>query len=643
MNTNLSREELEREAKHLDETICIIREIIKEKNVNIEEYKRSIIEEKKYIYENQHEFKEAELYNAYDEKDLSTDLVNKDIKKVYRLYRSLENPYFSRIDFKSGDREESFYIGLSGIEKDMDILVYDWRANVANLYYNYGVGRAKYKTSDGELQGEITLKRNFLIERGKLVNVYDSKREVYDRILESILNNNTSDVMKNIVGTIGREQNEIIRYPNSHLIVEGVAGSGKTSVALHRIAYILYNQKNLNYKNVLIFSPSEVFSHYISNVLPELGEENVATTTFNDFASNYIKNVRIEPLSDFIEKFYENKLGIDETIKYKFSLDFKRDLDKFLEKYFDDVVFTKKIGLKKKELSAKELNELKASVPRSLKFHDRLEYLSEKITNYFGLDERKHAPKFYDIILKLLDIKKNPLELYLLATGTTIEKSVMYEDICGLLYLYFEIHGYPNSSEVKFVIIDEAQDYSKWQFEFIRSIFNSAKFTILGDVNQAINPYLKYNSLSEISYVFKNPSFKRLEFTYRSSREIMEYASSILGLSCDNIVRGNFGIPVRNIETENIKDTINEVVLYYKSFSFRRIAVITKTKGEADFIKSLEIPDVLVLPVYVSKGLEFDGIIIYTDKENYFNDDDANIFYVAVTRALHGVTLINQR
>lgn len=641
---NIDSKELEHETKHLEETIKIINEVIGEKNINIEEYKKSIVEEKKYIWQNKHEFKDTELYNSMDDSDLNTSLVNNDIKKVYRLYRSLEAPYFSRIDFKTNNEEETFYIGLTGVEKNYDIIVYDWRASIANLYYNYGIGESLYETPEGKVLGETTLKRNFQFKRGELTSVYDCTSGVSDVILESILKNNTSDVMKNIVGTIGKEQNEIIRYPNTHLIVEGVAGSGKTSVALHRLAYLLYNQKNLNYKNTLIFSPSEIFSHYISNVLPELGEENVATTTFNDFASSYIKNVKIEPLTEFIERYYENpEYKIDDKIKFKLSKDYKKKIDNYLEEYFNALKFDKKVGLKKKELTAHDLNELKNKVPYNLKFYDKLQYLSEKIVAYFELDEEKNKEKFYSLLVKLLKIDKDPLKLYEKFSGEEIGDKVFYEDICGILYLYFEIVGYPSFSLVKCVVIDEAQDYSSWQFEFIKSIFNAAKFTILGDVNQAINPYLKHNSLRDIEYIFDTVHYRKLAYSYRSSREIIEFANSILGLENTSIIRDNFGLPVQFLEERNIKSDIENCIQKFFDFGLEKIAVITKTASEAEKIKSLGIENLEVLPVYISKGLEYDGVIVYTDINNAFNEDEKNIFYVAVTRALHGLALINQK
>lgn len=641
---HIEESEMIKENVHLKNTLETINEIIKEKNINIEEYKKEIVEEKKYIWQNKHEFKDVELYNTMDESDLNTDLINKDIKKVYKLYRSLEAPYFTRIDFKRDGEVETFYVGLTGVEKDYEIIVYDWRASVANLYYNYGVGASSYETREGKVSGETVLKRNFQFNRGRLINVYDCDSLVNDEILESILKNNTSDMMKNIVGSIGREQNEIIRYPNIPLVVEGVAGSGKTSVALHRIAYLLYNYKNLNYKNVLIFSPSEVFSHYISNVLPELGEENVATTTFNDFAREYIKNIKIESLVEFIENYYEEKNHDDyDEVKYKLSSYYKKDIDKYLGELFDSLKFTKKIGLKKKMLKANDLNELKSKVPNTLKFHDKLEYLSDKLCEYFCIEEEKNSSKFYNIIIKLLEVEKNPLRLYEQFTGKEIKDMVHYEDVCGILYLYFEIHGYPSMSEVKFVVIDEAQDYSKWQFQFLKSIFNSAKFTILGDTNQAINPYLKYESLESILDIFKGSKYKRLDYTYRSSREIIEYANKLLNLDNTNIIRDYFGLPVKKFDEGNLRTTICEQIEEFKKYGLKRLAVITKTKSEADLIKSLDIEDIEVLPVYVSKGLEYDGVIIYTGIDNKFNESEKNLYYVGVTRALHGLTLINQK
>ncbi|MCI8498417.1 MAG: UvrD-helicase domain-containing protein [Bacilli bacterium] len=639
---NISKEEYQYEESHLSQTKDIIEDIIATKNVDIEDYKTRIVERKRFLWEHQNEFIDSDLCSLMNEEDMNVSLVNDDITKVYKLYRSLETPYFSRIDFESDNKKNTYYIGLTGVDKEYEPVVYDWRAAVANLYYNYGLGESQYESDEGLVLGTTTLKRQFDIRLGNLLSVYDNEVGVNDILLESVLAGNTDLYMRNIVDTIQKEQNDIIRASiGTDLIVEGVAGSGKTSVALHRIAYLLYNQKNLTNKNVLIFSPSEIFTEYISSVLPELGEENVATTTFKDFAANYIKGIKIESLVEFIERCYESN-SKDKQLEEMLSFSYRDKIDRFLSDYFLSLKFTKKLGLKTSFLSASELNNLKNRVPSKLSFYDRIEYLSEKVCEYFQIDEVKNAAKIQKILRKILGVIVSPIELWESFIGKRIDK-VNYEEIFAILYLYFEVNGYPSMSQIKLLVIDEAQDYSLWQFAFIKKIFNNAKFTILGDRNQSINPYLKYSSLEDIKDIFGSAKYKQLKNTYRSSKEIIEFANHILNLKDIHSIRKSNGIDVIEKKEKNLHDDLSSDITLLRDKGLNRIAIITKNEEEKNYIESLLTSlEVDIIPVYLAKGLEYDGVIIYTDLSNKYLDSEKNLFYVACTRALHALVVYNQ-
>lgn len=644
----ISKQELEKETVRLKETIGIIDGAIRAKNVNIEDYKKSIVKEKKFIWEHQNEFYDGDLRSAMNDEDFNVSLVNQNIVKVYKLYRSMETPYFSRIDFKRDGETNSYYIGLTGVDRDYEPVVYDWRAPIANLYYNYGVGESKYEIEDRVIEGETTLKRQFEIKMGEIENVYDTGEDVdsRDELLVSVLENNTSEQMKNIVHTIQKEQNEIIRYGGtSNLIVEGVAGSGKTSVALHRIAYLLYNQKGLTNKNVLILSPNSIFSNYISNVLPELGEENVMTTTFDDFATNFIKGVKVESIMEFVERHYEVGSSVSESSPsiQKNPIRYKDRLDIFLNEYFEHLSFHKKFGLKTTFVSSAELNEIKDQVPEKLGVHDKFNYIAEKVCGYFQLDEVKNVAKFREKIMEVLGVEKNPLRLYEKFSGKEITGTVPYEDVFAILYLYFEVWGYPTFGHIKVVVVDEAQDYSMWQFEFLKRIFTQATFTILGDKNQRVNPYIRYNSMEEIADVFKNSKYKKLLNTYRSSKEIIEYSNKILGLSGINSIRPSNGVDVTSRHSDDLARDIRQELARFHEMGYKRVAVVTKTLSEAnEFKKSVGTNDEFI-PVYLAKGLEFDAVIVATTKENAYKDEEMSLFYVAATRALHALTVFNQK
>lgn len=637
----LSNEEYELELKHLEDVKNSIRDTIKDKGLNIEEYKRETIESKKFIWQNQSDYSDKEMVSLMNEEDFKVDLINKDIVKTYKLYRSLESPYFSRIDFETDDKKETFYIGLTGIDRNYEPIVYDWRASVANLYYNFGLGRSHYDTIEGSVEGNTTLKRQFTIQMGEIKNVYDSTLGVRDEYLEESLRQSASEQMKNIVGTIQHEQNDIIRYPSTkNVVVEGTSGSGKTSVALHRIAYILYNRKNITNRNVLIFSPSEEFSKYISNVLPELGEENVPTTTFQELASTFIKNRKIEKLTDFAEKFYENASSTDiESLKFKLSTTYKEKIDEYLKRYFESLNFTKKFGLKKKFISSVELNALKKSIKGNLSFSDKVEYLSEKICASFKIDEIKNVKKMERFVRSSLSIPSDPIELYENFTKTSLESEVSYEDIFGILYLYFEIVGYPEYPEIFHVVIDEVQDYTPWQLEVIKKIFRSATFTVLGDKNQVINPCHKYTSLDELVPIF-DAEYVRLNKAYRSSKEIVEFANAIIGEEDVVSVRGSKKeVVIRN--SSNLIDIEKEIEILRAS-GYRSIGVIVKNKSAKEKLGFLSGEGVSVEEVYTAKGLEYDAVLVYVEKSNKFKENELNLLYIAVTRALHELIIYNQ-
>ncbi|MEG0826620.1 MAG: AAA family ATPase, partial [Bacilli bacterium] len=365
-----------------------------------------------------------------------------------------------------------------------------------------------------------------------------------------ILSNSSSDKMTNIVNTIQGEQNEIIRnIVDKYLIVQGIAGSGKTSVALHRIAYLMYKERNLTSNNILIFSPNEVFSEYISNVLPELGENNVLQSTFSDFASSYIKEYKeVESFTAFIERFYK-KEEIDgesfKVAKYKLSDEFKIYLDKYIGKLELSIFFSKGIVINTKQITKEKLNQLLTNRFSHFPLFSRLDAISEYLCDSINISYKKYGKtvkeklsvllnenldikSIYSKILSSEDFKKNAeiTETLTLKIG----KILRYEDLIPLMYLNFELNGYPNGNSIRHVIIDEAQDYSLLQFQMLKRIFNKSSFTILGDTHQTINPYYIYNNLNEVNSVFDDKGrYIELAKTYRSSEEIIDFTNQILG------------------------------------------------------------------------------------------------------------------
>lgn len=662
---SITPSELKKEKKYLEEVLKKVNEIIEEYDESIQEKIQDITESKKYTWENISDMDEMEISSTLYEINQNMLLTYEEFKYLRNLKRSLNNPYFGRIDFKSKKNFSPIYIGINGIPS----YVIDWRAPIASLFYNYGVGQASYKSPSGTITGEITLKRQYKIENGKLKHCFNSDLNIDDEYLQEILASSSSDKMKNIVNTIQREQNEIIRnITDSVLIVQGIAGSGKTSVAMHRIAYLLYQDKNLTSNNILILAPNKVFSEYISNVLPELGEENVLETTFSDFASAFIdKPSEIESFSAFIERYYqkerlnEKELNI---IRFKTSNDFKKLLDKYIVNLDKKIIFTSDVIIDGETIEKDYLNDL---LNRYQKFPigERIIAVANKVCKQ-SKNLKKKAGKVKHALFKKLNLSESILSIYNDFLESNLLKPIgskflKFEDLLPMMYLNFELFGYPYDGRIKHVIIDEAQDYSLLQLELLKKIFRRASFTILGDINQTINPYYKYNNLNEINTIFDNSGrYLELTKTYRSSEEIIEYTNKILNLKNICAVRRSNNIPVtfKNVNKENLSKELLKDVKEIRDLGIERIAIITKTKEETNNIYNLlegklkdfekidsddkKMARTVVIPSYFSKGLEFDGVIVYSDPNSPYEEKDKYLFYVVCTRAQHKLIIYNQ-
>lgn len=673
----ISSEELKKEVLYLKETLKILKNIIEKESDSIEIQKTNVNEMKKYIWENSGVLDDIEVMVSMRDVNKEVDFTNKNIKNINALRKSLSSPYFGRVDFSYDDDIISVYIGINGIIENLKNYVFDWRSPIASLFYNYGVGKAEYTAPTGKIQGDILLKRQYKIFNGKIKRCFESDINIDDEYLQEILSSASSKKMTNIVNTIQKEQNMIIRnVDDKHLIVQGIAGSGKTSVALHRIAYLLYNEKKLTNNNVLIFSPNEVFSDYISNVLPELGEQNVLQTTFSYFVSSYIDG-DIESFTNFLERYYNNEnicLENQKHNKIKLSNEFKKEIDIFLKDYISRARFVKGLSINGKKITREELNRIFQKKFDNREVSRRLEDMSE----YLGGYKKEFKRKIFQKLKELLTIDTNPIEVYnkiLSKNNLSIDKEktkfnsngkikkLSYSDLLPLMYINFELNGYPNARTIKHVIIDEAQDYTLLQFDILKKIFNSASFTILGDVNQTINPFYKYDNLNDINSIFNNKGkYIELTKTYRSSQEIIEFSNNILGIDNACSVRHSNSIPVefREVDKNVIRKILVENVHKMQEQNMKRIAIITKSNEEVINLynelkkdltklkminnsKDFKIGNLVILPSYISKGLEFDGVIIYTDKENEYQEKDKYLFYVVCTRAQHALSIYNQK
>lgn len=661
----ISDNEMQLEKKYLEVVTKELRDKISSIGSNLYESEEKVNEFKKYMWDNKAGMDRVEVSAAILENDLEVELLTLRGHYLKKLMRCENSPYFGRVDFNN----EKIYIGITYLDKDNEHLIYDWRSPVGNLFYDGAVGRASYIAPDGVIEGILTKKRQYKIENSKLIRVFDNDTNVDDEVLQEVLASESSDKMKNIVNTIQQEQNEVIRdTKHKNLIVQGIAGSGKTSVALHRIAFLLYKIKNLKSSDVLILSPNNVFSEYISNVLPELGEDNTRNTTWSDFANTFIKEYRaVESFTSFVKRHYEG--NYDNLSSIKLSDEFKLVIDEYVNNLVTNAHFVEDVVCKHKDYSVDDLNKLLKERYSSLPLFERIEKISENIANYN--DYGKYKKKYIKELFSKFNVSRDYKEIYRglfnsdifvnkygkVDTSFIDNKIINYDDSLLFIYLKGLLEGFPYNGVMKQVIIDEAQDYTKMQYYILRTIFKSASFTILGDVNQTINPYYKYDTLSSLENIFTNDNvYLELTKTYRSSKEIIEFSNKILGLNYVSAIRNSNNIPVVKKEEINLKNDLLNDINNLKN-KYKSLAVITKNDEEAKKIYDLlknEIDltlietnsnnfnrDLVVVPAYVSKGLEFDAVIIYTDKNNKYTLDEKYLYYVAITRTQHELIIYN--
>ena len=385
----------------------------------------------------------GEMKNMMVESDLQVTLMLNKGQYLQKLYRSQNKPYFASIIFN----DELIYMGITHVEDNLNYLVHDWRSPICNLYYDYEVGNAKYLAPDGIIEGNLSRKRQYIIENGNLLNIFDNSINISDELLQQVLATESSDKMKNIVNTIQKEQNAIIRNTDDkNLIVQGIAGSGKTSVALHRIAFLLYRIANLNSKNILIFSPNNIFTEYISNVLPELGEDNTYSITFTSFLKDKIKEYKIiEDFTSFIERYYKGNVLDKDVIKYKQSDEIIEDINSYLNDLINNLTFTDNLIFDKYVFYTKEeLNNMLKNRYSRFPIFERIKQMSIKISemNYEGRTTKSKSieKELYKIINISKDYKKIYKDFYVSNYSkyhSYIDngKSINYEDACLFLYI----------------------------------------------------------------------------------------------------------------------------------------------------------------------------------------------------------------
>ena len=667
-------------AEYLEYVLECLRQRLQEVQEALEAGVKEIEDMHDYYWEN---YTEMDQY-GYEEFDNRQALLqqvnaNEDQRRLRRRFRKmLDSPFFGRVDFVyEGDEEpEEFYIGIGNFARQAggSPLVYDWRAPVSGLFYDYDRGPAKYEAPSGVFKGEILSKWQFKIRRGKMIYGFESDIKIDDEILGAELGGSGETHLKNIIRTIQKEQNAIIRNTADRImVIQGTAGSGKTSVALHRIAYLLYHDRqNLKSSNILILSPNSVFADYISRILPELGEENIREMSFDLFAYRDLQDTvaDCEDKYDLIEKAVLDP-SVMERFREKQSGEFISRLDRFMMELEDDLPDFCDVeyhGFRKKESEIINLFYFKFSeIPLLSRMEAVAEYFIDEVET---LRQRDLADEEREEILAKFMKMYSTRDCYTLYSRflksegyrplpkrAPEKRRLSYEDVYPLLYLKYSLNRCHVHSGIRHLVVDEMQDYSRVQYLLLKKMF-PCRMTILGDRAQTMEDR-QQDVLEFLPRIFgKDIRIIHMNKSYRNTVEIAEYANRIAGIT-DMELFQRHGAPVQEEEFTSRSEAFAEVLRTWKEDSERleTAAVIFYTEaeareaadwfdenaGETDGEKRISYLDrnsstfckgLTITTFYLAKGLEFDRVYgIFTSGDR--NPLHRQARYIAATRALH--------
>ena len=530
------------ELAHLEKILHMVNEELEEAQRSVEQMDEEYREAQLYMAEHHGEGDAKEMFqnemalHQIDSQGVSAVLYRD------RLKKTKASPYFARIDFLPEGKKEAliYYIGLYAFRYQRQLYVIDWRSPVASMFYDFELGHAFYDAPQGHAEGELNLKRQFKITNGEMEYAFDSSQNIQDDILQQELAHTSDEKMKSIISTIQKEQNQIIRNEKAHtLIIQGVAGSGKTSIALHRVAFLLYRYRNtIKAQNVTIISPNKVFGDYISSVLPELGEEPIFEASLEDLAL-----VQIENGVDFVgdrDPLETDDPAWEERVKFKSTVEFVRLMDDFIERLPRLAFQPKNYEYKEWKVPADWI-QARVDVYKRFPLMKRLEMVADdihsRLENEFLREEQPpHRNKIFQGLRKMLTMKttlsayraffrqlgKERAKLY-----KPFQKGVLeWNDVFPYLYLQAAFTGLQQSRIIKHLVIDEMQDYSPIQYAVLNLLFQCPK-TILGDFSQSINPYSPY-TLEDLHQLYEGSQLMRLEKSYRSTWEIIHFAKQIV-------------------------------------------------------------------------------------------------------------------
>ena len=641
---------------------------------SVKQFSDELREKKQYIHEQQSGMDDADMVAAGQSIYRMAFTGEAAVARKRKLLKLGQSPYFGRIDFvPQGKATLPVYIGIYSFidEQPRQSLIYDWRAPISSMFYDFELGDAAFATPGGMVQGTIELKRQYKIRDGRMEFMIENDVNIHDDVLQRELAKSSDDKLKNIVATIQRDQNAVIRNETAPvMVIQGVAGSGKTSIALHRIAFLLYRyRETIGAKNVLIISPNKVFADYISNVLPELGEEHIPELGMEELAADlldhqYSFQTFFEQVSALLE---QHDAAFIERIRFKSSFEFLSQLNQYLI-YVENNYFTVKelrVGqttvplpfllakfrtfhrvplLKRFALVAEEVRAyVRDATRRKLTNHEK-STIGEAIPRMFRFHQ---VPDLYRDFYRWL----GKPELLKLDQSQRLE----YADVFPLIYLRLRLEGITAYDHVKHLLVDEMQDYTPVQYAVLSRLFGCRK-TILGDVSQTVNPY-SASSAETIERVFPQAEVVKLYRSYRSTVEITAFAQRIT--PNPNIIplerHGPVPVVARFGSPDEELQAINQMITNFQRSGNHSLGIICKTLRQAEQAhQALEGPGIYLLTdesttfkegiiittAHLAKGLEFDEVIVpFASARTYQTEVDKSMLYVACTRAMHQLTL----
>ena len=703
--------------KTLEEESLFLKEIQEQIGAEIEgklrelsDLKQEIVDYRKFLFE---EIPQKQHFMMDQDSPVREAHYTATYQRIGELSKMYYAPYFGLIRFRDPEEEDeeadAYYIGKHGLTRDSEPVILDWRTPAASLFYQQRVGILTYKAPSGPLTVDLLQRRQYVIKNGELKGMFDSDIDIKDDILQMVLSGSSGNRLKEIIATIQREQDDIIREPlENNIILNGVAGSGKTTIVLHRIAYLLYNYRSKLQDNVLIIGPNQIFMEYISDVLPDLGErEGTFQMTIKGLARELIRPKRpILKTRDYYERILSQRdEAFLQEIDRKSSLAFKKELDTWYKQLESRQLAVEPICFQEHELmSAEERNQLFTKQYAKLPYLRRCEKIKRLIRHRvielrnktvrsldkayrFQIAKAKKEADFYranDLEFERLDVLRKYLkevyrffvwlrdlytvpdleEWYGEMVGKGPEDQWTEDDLCALLYLMCKLEG-KGAYPIRHLVIDEAQDMSALGFLAVKQLKGMDTFTVVGDVRQKIKGATHHSMMDVWGKVLSSAEQKQARYyelhrSYRSTKEIMDYARGILGIQDQDQIQAidRSGKPVDFWEVsreDSLVEKISEALRDMEQSGCERRAILCRTLEEAERIEGIlrgqvEVSiirqeedamceGVVVLPVYFAKGLEFDGAVAVELKGA---PENALLTYIMCTRALHQLAHIRE-